>query len=56
MLVGAGGEHGVVALHALQPLDGVGGERRVGVADVRRGVDVVDRRRQVIFHFVFRYS
>ena len=57
MLVGAGGEDGIVALHALEALDGVGGERGVGVADVRRGVDVVDRRRQVIFHrFCFKYA
>ena len=28
-------------------------KRGVSVADVRRGVHVVERRREVIFHFVF---
>ncbi len=50
VLVGAGGEDGVVALHALEALDGVGGDGGVGVADVRRGVDVVDRSGEVVFH------
>ena len=53
VLVGAGGEHGVEALHALEALDGVGGKRGVGVPDVRRGVDVIDRRGEVVFHCCF---
>ena len=52
VLIGAGGEHYVVALHALPALDGVGGDGGVGVADVRRGVHVIDRCREVIFHFL----
>ncbi len=51
VLVGAGGEDGVVTLHAFEALDGVGREGGVGVADVGRGVDVVDRRGEVVFHF-----
>ena len=35
VLVGAGREISVVTLHALDALDGVGGDGRVGVADVR---------------------
>src|SRR5581483_3712859 len=59
MLVGAGGEdYRLEALHALKALDRVGGDGRIGVADVRSSVDVVDRRGEVVFaHFGFvRYA
>ena len=44
VLVGAGDERHVVAVHALVARDGVGGHRGVGGAQMRRGVDVVDGR------------
>ena len=47
VLVGAGEEEGVVAEQPVPPGQGVGGDRRVGVADVGHVVDVVDRRRHV---------
>src|SRR5579872_5978916 len=50
MLVRPRSQHYVVTLHALPPLNGVGGDGGVGVADVGRGVDVIDRRSEVIFH------
>ena len=54
VLVGAGGEdHRLVTLHALQALDRVGGDGGVGVADVGSGVDVIDRRGEVVFAFEF---
>ncbi len=56
VLVRAGGEEHIVAQHPPEPLDGVGGERGVGVADVRRRIDVVKRRREVVFHFVIGWS
>ena len=57
VLVGAGEHHGVVALHALEARDGLGGHGGVRVPDVRRGIDVVDRSGQVVFHLVrFRYA
>ena len=57
VLVGAGGQHGVVALHALEARDGLGGDGGVRVPDVRRGVHVVDGSGEVVFHLVsFRYA
>ncbi len=53
MLVGAGGERDLEALHALEALDRVGRNRGVRVADMRRGVHVIDRSGQVVFHFEF---
>jgi hypothetical protein len=54
MFVAAGGEHGIIALHALKPFDEVGHDGGIGVADMRRGVDVVYRSGQVVFiHFKF---
>ena len=47
VLVGAGEEPGVVADQAVPAGQRVGGDRRVGVTDVRDVVDVVDRRRHV---------
>ena len=44
VLVGAGEEEHVVAEEAVPPAERVGVHRRVGVPDVRRVVDVVDRR------------
>jgi hypothetical protein len=49
MLVATGGEHGLVTLHALKAFDEVGNDSRIGMADMRRGVDVIDRRGQVVF-------
>ena len=43
VLVGAGEEEGVVAEQAVAAGDDVGRDGRVGVADVRARVDVVDR-------------
>ncbi len=52
VFVGAGDQHGVEALHALEALDGLGGHGGVSVADVGRGIDVVERSREVVFvHF-----
>ncbi len=54
MLVGAGGQDGVEALHVFQRPDGVGRDGRVGVADVGGGVGVVDRGGQVVFvHLIY---
>src|ERR1700680_3547446 len=54
MLVGAGGEDRVEALHPLEASDGIGGDGGVGVADVRRGVGVRDRGGQVVFvHLIY---
>src|SRR4029077_10079722 len=55
VLIGACGEdHGFVTLHALEALDGVGSDGGVSVADMRRGVDVIYRRGEVVFaHFGF---
>ncbi len=50
MLVGAGGEHGVVTLHAFEALDQVGDDSGVRVADVRRGIHVVDGSGEIVFH------
>ena len=50
VLVGAGEHHGLVALHALEAGDGLGGHGGVGVPDVGRGIHVVERRGEVVFH------
>ena len=47
VLVGAGEEVDVVAEQAVPAGEGVADDRRVGVAEVRLGVHVVDRRRDV---------
>ena len=47
MLVGAGLEAHVAALAALEARDRVGGDRLIGVADVRRTVGIADRGRDV---------
>jgi hypothetical protein len=47
VLVGAGEEDDIVTPQPPPASQRVGGERGVGVADVRRVVDVVDRRRQI---------
>ena len=52
MLVGAGGHRHVVAAHAFVAPDGVAHDGRVGVADVRQAVGVVDRRGQIELGFV----
>ena len=49
VLVAAGGEHRMVALHGLKPLNEIRHDGGVGVANVRRGIDVVDRSGEVIF-------
>ena len=49
VLVGAGEERHVVALHALEARDGIGHQRGVGRADVRPRVGVVNRRGQIVF-------
>src|SRR5579864_1691677 len=57
VLVGSSSQHHVEALHALEALDRVGGDGGIRMADVRRGVDVVDRSGQVVFHrLFFRYA
>ena len=43
MLVGAGLEADVAALRALEARDRVGGNRFIGMADMRRAVGVADR-------------
>ena len=43
VLVGAGEHHGIVPLHALEARDGLGGHGGVRVADVGRGIHVVER-------------
>ena len=48
MFVGAGDEADVAALSALETGDGVGGNRFIGVADVRLAVRIADRGRDVI--------
>ena len=50
VLVGAGEEEDVLATLAHVAGQHVGGHRRVGVAEVRLGVDVVDRRGDVVGH------
>jgi hypothetical protein len=50
VLVRAGGQHGIVALHALEALHHVGDHGGVGVTDVRRGIHVVDGGCEVILH------
>ena len=52
VFVGAGEQKGVVAAHLLVAADGVGDDGAVGVAEVRRGVDVVQRRGQEKFRHV----
>src|SRR5947209_1405902 len=47
MLVGACLETDVAALLPLEPGDRVGGDRFIGVTDVRRAVGIADRRRDV---------
>jgi hypothetical protein len=47
VLIGAREEVGLVTEQPMPPRDGVGDDRRVGVADMRRVVDVVDRRRDI---------
>ena len=44
VLVGAGDERHVVAVHTLVASNGVGGHRGIGGTQMRRGVDVVDGR------------
>src|SRR5205807_2589757 len=57
VLIGAGEHHGVVALHAFETRDGLGGHGGVRMPDVRSGIHVVQRSRQVVFHLVnFRYA
>ena len=53
MLVRAGRENHVVALHLLEASDGVGGDGGVRVANMRRCIGVVDRCREIVFHFLF---
>ena len=48
MLVGAGQEHHVIAVQALEARQHVAGERRIGMPDMRRVIDVVDRRGDVV--------
>src|SRR5208283_2685184 len=50
MLVGTGGEYGMVALHGFEALIKVGHDGGVGVANVRRGIHVIDRSSEVVFH------
>ena len=50
VLVGAGEEEDVLAALAHVAGEDVGGDRRVGVAEVGLGVDVVDRRGDVEAH------
>ena len=50
VLVGAGEEEDVLAALAHVPGEHVGGHRRVRVAEVRLGVDVVDRGGDVVAH------
>ncbi len=50
VLVGAGEEEDLLAALAHVPGQDVGADRRVRVAEVRRGVDVVDRRGDVEGH------
>ena len=47
VLVGSGQEVGPVAAQTVVPGGGIGGDRRIGVTDVRNVVHVVDRRRYV---------
>ena len=51
VFIGAGGHDHVVSTHAFVAADGVTHDGRVGVADVRQTVRVVDRGGQVIFGF-----
>ena len=50
VLVGAGEEEDVVALLAMEAGEDVGGDRRVGVTQMRLAVDVVDRGGDVVAH------
>ena len=55
VLVGAGEQEGVVALHLLIAPDRVGHHRAVGVPEMRRRIDVIKRSGQVKFrHDVLR--
>jgi hypothetical protein len=40
----------MIALHAFEALDQVGHDGGVGVADMRRGVHVIDGSGEVVFH------
>jgi len=53
VLVGAGGQHGAVALHRLEAPHQVGHDGGVGVADVRSRVHIVDGCSQIVFHREF---
>ncbi len=48
VFVGACKEFDVETIQPLEPGKHVAGQRRIGVADMRRVVDVVDRRGQII--------
>ena len=49
--------HRVEALHALEARDGFGGHGGVSVADMRRGIHVIERSGEVVFHReLFRYA
>jgi hypothetical protein len=50
VLVRAGGQHRLVALQAFEAAHDVRNDGRVGVANVRRGVDVIDGSGQVVLH------
>jgi hypothetical protein len=52
VLVGAGEEEGVVAQQAVASRDDIGGNGRVGVPDMRAGVDVVDWRGRTYWDFL----
>src|ERR1700687_1527252 len=49
MLVGACGHHHVVTHHALVATNRVAHDSRVGVADMRQAIGIVNRRGQIIF-------
>ncbi len=51
VLVGTGSHDYVVAAHAFVAADGVAHDGRIGVADMRQAVRVVDRRGQIVFWF-----
>ncbi len=53
VLVGAGEHVRLVALHVLEAPDHVGGHGGIGVAYVRRGIHVIERSGEVVFHFEF---
>src|SRR5476649_2177185 len=57
VLVGAGEHHGVIALHAFEAGYGLGGHGGVRVPDVGRGIHVIQRSGEVVFHRdSFRYA